>query len=155
MTRILLLLLLCAGSVSAQTTYPHHKRGDNPMLINVGIESKYFEAQIGTPHCRYCTKSNQNVYLLRGEGSDPCGWEWIPYPNRWPIEDRYVHWVLSNWAIDGNLDGVPDYKQFDYGADGYVNLSDLSFFAEEYGTRWDLSDFSAMGLIYNARRSDD
>ena len=146
----------CGVTVHAQT-YPHHQYTGEPTLINIGVEDRYFDAQAGVPHCLgYSIKSPRNVYLIRGEGSWPCEWQWMPYPRDWLLTDQYIYWVMANWVLDGNLDGVPDYKQFDYGGDGYVNVSDLSFFGQDYGAgkRWMLPDFAAMGQIYNARRAE-
>ena len=82
---------------------------------------------------------------------------WIPYPVRWQITEDGIAWVIADTAIDGNGNGTADYYEFDYNGDGYVGLPDLTWFGEDYGTgkRWDLSDFTAMGQIYNQRRSDD
>lgn len=80
---------------------------------------------------------------------------YIPYPRNWELTDNGIAWVIADTAIDGQLNGVSDYFEFDYTGDGYIDLSDLTFFGADYGTgrRWDLSDFTAMGQIYNTRRA--
>ena len=83
-----------------------------------------------------------------------CDW-WVAYPCNWQITDHDIDRIVSATNFDGNADGTPDWIQFDFNADGYCNLSDLTWFAEGFGTEQDLSDFSAMGSIYNTRRNDD
>ena len=70
----------------------------------------------------------------------------------WPLWDGGVAWVAADVAIDGDMNGTPDYYQFDYNCDGHVTLSDLSYFGQDMARgRADLSAFSAMGTIYNHR----
>ena len=76
--------------------------------------------------------------------------EWIPYPSGWPLYDAGIRWVIADYAM--MWEGLPLYYQFDFDADGHVSMSDLTYFEREYGTRWDLSDYSTMGLIIDDRR---
>ena len=78
---------------------------------------------------------------------------WIPYPTQWQLTDNGIAWVIAGHGMMWK--GLPLYYQFDFNADGHVNASDLAFFESEYGAKWNLSDFSSMGLIYNARRRDE
>ena len=78
---------------------------------------------------------------------------WIPYPAGWPLYDAGINWVVADYAM--MWEGLPLYYQFDYDADGHVSDSDLIYFEQEYGAKWDLSDYSCMGLIYDDRRRDE
>lgn len=80
---------------------------------------------------------------------------WIPYPQQWQVCDAGVLTVVADYAIDANLDGVPDYFQWDYTGDGHIDLPDLSYFGDEYNVVYDLSDFSAFGSLYCDRYDRD
>lgn len=83
------------------------------------------------------------------------GWV-MPYFAGRVVTNNGVAWIAADAAIDGTLNGLPDYWEYDLNADGFITLSDLTFFGQDYGLRgkqlWTLSDFTAFGQIYNARR---
>ena len=130
----------CTVTARAQDiSFHHYRHGTGPLVIIAGASTETVQ---------------QFNPRWRGQGTRfvvSRNW-WIPYPADWPLYDNGVRWVIANYAIDANLDGVPDYYQFDYNADGHVDSTDLSYFEREYGAKWDLSDFAAVGLIFNDRR---
>ena len=130
-----------------EITYPHFRFEPfvfNPLVIDAGANSD--------------TSPKHNPRwqgMMRDRMIFTHHW-YVPYPDTWTLTDNGIAWVVANLAIDGNLNQMPDYIEFDYNCDGHVDLSDLSWFGQEYGDgrRWDLSDFSAMGTIYAKRRAE-
>ena len=136
---LLAVITLCTMAHAQDISFQHYRYGTGPLVIIAGATTET------TP------KFNPR---WRGQGTRfvvSRNW-WIPYPAGWPLYDDGIRWVIANYAIDANLDGVPDYYQFDYNADGHVDSTDLRVFEQEYGAKWDLSDFAAVGLIFNDRR---
>ena len=140
MIRLLLIILLLSPGVHAQDiSFPCYRYGTGPLVIIAGATTET------TPQFNPCWRGQGTRFVVSRN------W-WIPYPEGWPLYDDGVRWVVADYAIDANLDGIPDYYQWDYDANGHVDISDLTYFEQEYGAVWDLEDFSAVGLIYNDRR---
>ena len=130
-----------------EITYPHFRFEPfwrNALVIDAGADEEH------DPKFNPCWQGRLHDRLIITQN-----W-WAPYPSGWGLTDNGIAWVRANLAIDANNNQVPDYWEFDYNADGHVNLSDLSWFGQDYGygKRWDLSDFSAMGVIYDKRRAE-
>ena len=161
MTRLLCILLLlfstCTPRPVPAQTYPNgavhdfhpeisydHFRFEpfycNPLIICAGAE----EGTVPKFNMGWHRMSIQVLIITRDY--------WIPYPNRWELEDDLIAWVIADYAL--MFDGVPLWFRYDFNCDGYCNLSDLTFMglAMSRGDE-DLTGFTFMGEIYNTRRA--
>ena len=92
-------------------------------------------------------------YIIRYQGAEDQDalFILIREPSKWEV----------SWILTPDSEVVYCECEWDLNSDGYINLSDLSFFGEDYGTNfdpetsartraWDLSDFSSLGAVYDS-----